>query len=145
MTDKDRAEAAIDAVSRFLRLVESRDLDAASQYLAPDAEIVFPGGRRFADLQSQVESSRDRFQKVTKTFETFDVVTSGTDLVVYLTGRLSGEDASGHSFQEVRYVDRFVIKDGLITKHWVWNDLAESGVVGSGSGGRLSPEESPGS
>lgn len=145
MTESNRAEAAIDAVSRFLRLVEKRDLDAASRYLAHDVEIVFPGGRRFTDLQSQVESSRGRFQKLTKTFERFDVVTSDAELVVYLMGHLSGEDASGRPFGKVRYVDRFVIKDGLISNHWVWNDLAESGVVEPGSGKQPSPEESHGS
>lgn len=145
MTESNRAETAIDAVSRFLRLVEKRDLTAASEYLAPDAEIVFPGGRRFGDLQSQVESSRDRFQKLTKTFEEFDVVTSGAHLVVYVMGYLSGQDASGLPFGEVRYVDRFVMKEGLISKHWVWNDLAESGIVAEGSGERVSPERSNGS
>ena len=145
MTESNRAEAAIDAVSRFLRLVEKRDLDAASQCLAHDVEIVFPGGRRFTDLQTQVESSRGRFQNLTKTFEEFDVVTSDTSLVVYLMGHLSGEDASGNSFKEVRYVDRFVIKDGLISNHRVWNDLAESGVVEPGSGRRFSAEGSNGS
>ena len=145
MTESNRAEAAIDAVSRFLRLVEKRDLDAASKYLAPDVEIVFPGGRRFTDLRSQVESSSGRFQKLTKSFEEFDVVTSDAHLVVYLMGHLSGEDASGRPFEKVRYVDRFVIKDGLISNHWVWNDLAESGVVEPGSGKWLSPEESHGS
>lgn len=145
MTESNRAEAAIDAVSRFLRLVEKRDVDAASKYLAHDVEIVFPGGRRFTDLQTQVESSRGRFQTLTKTFEEFDVVTSGAHLVVYLMGHLSGEDASGRPFGKVRYVDRFVIKDGLISMHWVWNDLAESGVVEPGSGRRLSPGEPNGS
>jgi hypothetical protein len=59
---------------------------------------------------------------------------------------LSGVDRNGDAFDSVRFVDRIVIEEGLITRHWVWNDLAEEGVVvlrpgdGSPTGGRNSDD-----
>lgn len=102
---------------------------AAAECLAPDVEIVFPGGRRFSNLESQIESSRERFRRVTKIIENCDVVARGPEMVVYVTGQLSGVDRNGDAFDSVRFVDRIVIEEGLITRHWVWNDLAEEGVV----------------
>lgn len=129
MTDIDPAQTAVATATRFLRLVEDRDLAAATQCLAPDVDIVFPGGRRFSNLESQVESSRERFRRVTKTIENCDVVAGDPEMVVYVTGQLSGVDRYGDAFDSVRFVDRIVIEEGLITRHWVWNDLAEKGVV----------------
>jgi ketosteroid isomerase-like protein len=129
LTDIDPAQTAVDTATRFLRLVEDRDLSAAAQCLAPDVEIVFPGGRRFSNLESQIESSRERFRSVTKILETCEVVAKDREMVVYVTGQLSGVDGYGDAFDSVRFVDRIVIEEGLITRHWVWNDLAEEGVV----------------
>ena len=49
--------------------------------------------------------------------------------VVYVMGTLQGINRYGVSFSDVRYIDRFVLKDGLIIQQDVWNDLAESGVL----------------
>ncbi len=147
MTDIDPAQTAVGTATRFLRLVEDRDLAAAAQCLAPDVEIVFPGGRRFSNLESQIESSRERFRRVTKTIENCDVVARDPEMVVYVTGQLSGVDGYGDAFDNVRFVDRIVIEDGLITRHWVWNDLAEKGVVplrpGDGSPTRSRTSDDP--
>lgn len=129
MTGIDPVRTAVDTATRFLRLVEDRDLVAAAECLAPDVEIVFPGGRRFSNLESQIESSRERFRRVTKIIENCDVVARDPEMVVYVTGQLSGVDRNGDAFDSVRFVDRIVIEEGLITRHWVWNDLAEEGVV----------------
>lgn len=129
MTGIDPVRTAVDTATRFLRLVEDRDLVAAAECLAPDVEIVFPGGRRFSNLESQIESSRERFRRVTKIIENCDVVARDPEMVVYVTGQLSGVDRYGDAFDSVRFVDRIVIEEGLITRHWVWNDLAEEGVV----------------
>nr|MCS5703225.1 nuclear transport factor 2 family protein [Acidobacteriota bacterium] len=51
-------------VGTYLRLVEARDLDAASEFLADDVLIVFPGGRTFGSLADQVTSSAGRFRSV---------------------------------------------------------------------------------
>lgn len=118
--------AAIDLVTAYLRLVEERRLDEAAELLAPGAEIVFPGGRRFADLYEQVAAARGRYLRIGKMFEGFDVIDGDGVVVVYVFGTLEGEDLAGQTFAGVRFVDRFELVDGLITAHHVWNDLAEA-------------------
>jgi ketosteroid isomerase-like protein len=55
----------------------------------------------------------------------FDVAPSEGETVVYSTGHLYGEWPDGTPFDGNRYVDRFVVRDGKITKMDVWNDSAE--------------------
>jgi hypothetical protein len=50
-------------------------------------------------------------------------------VVVITTGRLSGENLQGVSFDGVRYIDRFVLADDKIVSQQVWNDLDVSGVL----------------
>ena len=38
---------------------------------------------------------------------------------------LNGESLDGSPISEVRYIDRFVFRDGLIVDQQVWNDLAD--------------------
>jgi ketosteroid isomerase-like protein len=121
--------AAVDLVTEFLRFMEERDLDAASRCLAPDADIVFPGDRRFGDLGALVESAGKRYRKVTKTIELVESWSDDAETVVYVIGRLSGVSASGVDFKDVRFIDRLVVRKGLIANHQVWNDLAETGVI----------------
>jgi hypothetical protein len=45
--------------------------------------------------------------------------------VVYSTGYLYGERPDGTPFEGNRYVDRYVVENGLIVKMDVWNDSAE--------------------
>ena len=119
--DPDRA--AIDSVTTYLRLVEERRLDEASESLAPSVEIIFPGGRRFSDLNEQVAAARDRYRRVRKVFDGFDVLENDGRVIVYVFGELEGEDLTGRRFASVRFIDRFELVDGLIAKHQVWNDL----------------------
>ena len=119
--DPDRA--AIDRVTTYLRLVEERRLEEASESLAPSVEIIFPGGRRFSDLDEQVAAARDRYRRVRKVFGGFDVLENDGRVIVYVFGELEGEDLAGRSFASVRFIDRFELVDGLIANHQVWNDL----------------------
>jgi len=129
MTDDSR-DVAIETVTRFLRLVEARDLEQAGPFLADGVQITFPGGRVFTNLQQQVDSSAGRFRGVRKTFDRFDVVAEGDGSVVYVFGTLSGEHLDGTQFEGVRFIDRFTLRAGQIIDQMVWNDLAEAGVVG---------------
>ena len=121
--------AAAKIVRSYLRLVEARDLDAASEFLADDVSIVFPGGRTFGSLTDQVASSAGRFRSVKKTLEQFDVVSDGAGTAVYVYGTLAGQSLDGSPFDGVRFIDRFALDDGLIVSQMVWNDLAEVGAL----------------
>ena len=121
--------AAARIVRTYLRLVEARDLDAASEFLADDVSIVFPGGRTFESLTDQVASSAGRFRSVKKTLDQLDVVSDGAEATVYVYGTLAGQALNGSSFDGVRFIDRFALNDGQIVSQMVWNDLAEVGVL----------------
>ena len=121
--------AAANIVRTYLRLVEARDLDAASEFLADDVSIVFPGGRTFGSLTDQVASSAGRFRSVKKTLDQFDVVSDGAATTVYVYGTLAGQALDGSPFDGVRFIDRFALDDGLIVSQMVWNDLAEVGAL----------------
>jgi len=120
----------VETITSFLRLVEERRLQEAAPYLADDVTITFPGGRTFSSLEEQVDSSAGRFRRVQKVFERFDVIEVDESIIVYSFGTLEGEGLDGRSFSGVRYIDRFVLRDGLIVDQKVWNDLGETDVIG---------------
>lgn len=114
-----------DKVKDYLRIMEERDLVRAKQFLAPDFSMTFPGGITMTSLDDLVEWSKSRYRSITKTFEDFDVFEDGEETIVYSTGMLNGEALDGSAISEVRYIDRFVFRDGLIVDQHVWNDLAD--------------------
>jgi SnoaL-like protein len=129
IVDESDVHPAADLVLRYLRLVEERDLDAAAELLGSTPRITFPGGRVFTNLDDQVASSSGRFRSVRKSFDSVDIAGVGDDVVVYVAGTLAGLGPDGTEFAGVRFLDRFVVSDGLIIEQMVWNDLAETGVV----------------
>jgi len=122
-------EEAIGLVKGFLRAMEARDLETAEAMMGPGERITFPGGKVFASQGEMVEASRGRYEWVKKTFEQADSFARGDERVVYVMGALYGVNGHGVAFSNVRYIDRFVIREGLIVQQDVWNDLAESGVL----------------
>jgi ketosteroid isomerase-like protein len=122
-------EEAVNLVTHFLRRMEARDLDGAERLMAPGAKIIFPGGKQFSSQREMVEASSDRYQWVKKKFEQIDAHHEGDAGIVYVIGTLYGVNQQGVSFSNVRFIDRFVLRNGLIYQQDVWNDLAESGVL----------------
>lgn len=116
---------SVEKVKSFLRTMEARDLDHARTFLAPEFKMTFPGGVTMTTLEELVEWSKSRYSKMQKTFEDFDEFQDGSDTVVYSTGMLNGEALDGSPISEVRYIDRFVFRGGLIVDQQVWNDLAD--------------------
>ena len=98
-----RDGAAVEIVRIYLRLVEERHLEEARRHLAPEAEITFPGGRRFDDLDAQVAAAAGRYRAIRKVFEGFDVIGAAESIVVYAFGELEGEDLAGRPFAGVRF------------------------------------------
>jgi hypothetical protein len=92
--------------------------------------MTFPPGITFYSLQELVANASGRYRwcdKVRERYEVFQREDGAT--VVYSAGTLFGENLHGVPFSGVRYLDRFVLRDGLIEEQDVWNDLAESGVL----------------
>jgi limonene-1,2-epoxide hydrolase len=134
----DAAATPREVVEAFLAALEARDLPAAARHLAPGgAAMTFPGGQSFADLESLVAWSKDRYRAVRKTYERIEelAVDARGITVVYCRGTLAGEWPDGRAFAGIRFIDRFEIDDaGRIVDQQVWNDLGES-LRGAGSPG----------
>lgn len=119
-------------IDRFLQLNEDRKLDEVQAMLAPGCKIEFPGGLRFANMAEMVENAKSRYTWVKKHRERYFVGVNGDQQTVTSVGTLYGVNLAGEEFSGVRYVDVFVIEDGLITEQMVWNDFCESGVLKNG-------------
>lgn len=127
--------SCVDLVKRYLEACSARRLEEAEACLADDRELVFPWGR-FRTLAEVFTKAQGRYRWARKHYDTWDTIrhADGSGIVI-VAGTLYGEAVDGKPFADVRYIDRFVIRDGRIVLHQVWNDLAESGV--------LAGEESP--
>ncbi len=122
------AQSCIDLVTRYLDACAARRLGEAESYLADVRELVFPWGR-FRTPAEVAFAGQQRYRWARKRHDTWDVAFGGDQsTVVVVTGTLHGEALDGTPFSDIRFIDRFVIRDGRIVLHQVWNDLAESGM-----------------
>jgi hypothetical protein len=131
-------------VDEFLRLIMLPDPVAARAYTAPTLAIRFTGGRAMADPTECTAFNTSRYAWVKKRIERTETVSSVAvhdpqagahdpeATVVYSIGTLYGAWPDGTPFEGNRYVDRYVVKHGLITHMDVWNDSAEWLMVRAG-------------
>lgn len=124
-------DPTIKMIDTFLRLCEERQLTEAAKFLYREAKLVFPGNTVYEDLNSLVTDSKSRYLSVRKSRDDYFVGVRTADgaQVCISTGTLSGSTLWGTGFNAVRYIDLFIVRDGLIHEQHVWNDLAEVGVV----------------
>ncbi|QBK05601.1 nuclear transport factor 2 family protein [Hylemonella gracilis] len=121
-------------VDEYLRLLMIPDPAAASQFIAPGLRIRFTGGRAMQAPTECAAFNATRYQWVKKKVEATETVAGGTPehTVVYSLGTLYGVWPDGTPFEGNRYVDRYVVQQGLITQMDVWNDSAEWLLVRAG-------------
>lgn len=121
-------------VSEAIRIVEvylersmAPDPAGATEYLAPNARIVFTGGREFSTATQTAAFNAKRYAWVKKRpMRTHAIPDKTTDAVhVYNTGHLYGAWPDGTPFDGNRYIDTFVVQGGKIIETHVWNDSAE--------------------
>lgn len=115
-------------VDAYLQLCEDREIDKASAFLDPEIRIEFPGNRVHRSLHELFSAAVSDYTWVRKRRTRYFEGVSGNDAVVVSMGGLYGVDLEGHPFDNVRYIDTFVIRDGLIREQLVWNDLAKEGI-----------------
>lgn len=148
MTMPDSAPSTPAAVvDEFLRLIMLPDPVAARRHTAPGLQIRFTGGRAMADPTECTAFNRSRYKWVKKRIERTETVgaigvhapqggapgaADPEETVVYSLGTLYGEWPDGTPFEGNRYVDRYVVRQGLITHMDVWNDSAEWLLVRAG-------------
>ncbi len=110
------------------------DPAAARAFVSPELRIRFTGGRTMTDPAQCAAFNAGRYKWVKKRIERTETVSGGgpQETVVYSLGTLYGEWPDGSPFEGNRYVDRYVLSQGLITQMDVWNDSAEWLMVRAG-------------
>lgn len=123
-----------EVVDDYLRLLMIPDPESASHHVDADLRIRFTGGRRMNAPSDCAAFNAGRYRWVKKRIEATETVAGGTPehTVVYSLGTLYGEWPDGTLFEGNRYVDRYVVRHGLITQMDVWNDSAEWLLVRAG-------------
>ncbi len=131
---QDPAATAADVVDEFLRLVMIPDPVAARKFVSPELQIRFTGGRAMRDPAETSAFNASRYQWVKKRIERTETVADATahGTVVYSLGTLYGCWPDGTPFEGNRYVDRYMVRGGLIVQMDVWNDSAEWLLVRAG-------------
>ncbi|SDD18280.1 tautomerase family protein [Ruegeria marina] len=115
-----------EVVRRYLAAMEARDLDTARAMQGDGFLMQFPGTGPMTELSDLVAWAAPRYRFVTKTYDGFDAMPGAADAaVVYCYGTLSGEWLDGSAFSGIRFIDRFELVAGRITRQDVWNDMAE--------------------
>lgn len=131
-TEAPASPAAV--VDEYLRLLMIPDPAAAARFVAPELRIRFTGGRAMKAPAECAAFNATRYQWVKKNIEATETVAGGTadETIVYSRGTLYGAWPDGTPFEGNRYVDRYVVRGGLITQMDVWNDSAEWLLVRAG-------------
>ncbi len=116
---------ASELVQSFLQAMQERDLQKAQSFLHPDFVMCFPGGVQMQSLSEMIIWAQQRYSAIHKHYEQFEESWQGDATVVFCHGTLQGTWPEGGSFEGIRFIDRMEVRDGLITRQDVWNDLAE--------------------
>jgi hypothetical protein len=121
-------------IDEYLRRHMIPDPEAAAELVGPGMQIRFTGNRAMRHPAEATDFNRSRYAWVKKKIERTEVVSGGTpeETVVYSLGTLYGAWPDGTPFEGNRYVDRYVVRHGLISEMDVWNDSAEWLLVRAG-------------
>lgn len=125
--EKKDADAQSDAeiVRLYLETAMIPDPVAASKFVGSNFELTFTGGRKFDTPTGATNFNAQRYKWVKKKMDRFETVHGNGETIVYILGTLYGEWPDGTPFEGNRFIDRFVVRGGLIVSQDVWNDSAE--------------------
>lgn len=112
-------------VTDYLAAMEARDLDRARSHLAIGFVMQFPGAAPMHRLEELIDWAKPRYREVRKTITQIDSYGTEHGSRVLVMGTLAGIWPDGTTFADIRFVDRFELEDGQITRQDVWNDIAE--------------------
>ena len=121
----DTTDAVRDLVATFLEITMIPDPDRAAEFLAPGAVIYFTGNMKMSHPREMAAYNAGRYKWVKKRLGPLDIAPDDDRTVAYSFGELYGEWLDGTPFDGNRYIDRFEIVDGKITRIDVLNDSAE--------------------
>jgi hypothetical protein len=122
-------EEAAARARRYLDASTSGRWEEAARYVADPARFVFPTGT-FDTLEAMRDGLARRYTDLVKQVETTDIAARPDgSVVVVVAGTLAGVNLHGVPFRGVRFLDRLVLRDGVVVEQHVHNDLAVSGVL----------------
>ncbi len=121
--DQSRRDA--EPVRAYLEASMVPDPETAQRYVAAPLRLTFTGGRKFSHPREATAFNAGRYKWVKKKMGQMDVVPGEGRTIVYSVGTLYGCWPDGTPFEGNRYVDRFVVENGVIVETDVWNDSAE--------------------
>jgi hypothetical protein len=116
---------ASEVVKSFLQAMQERDMPLAQSFLHPEFAMCFPGGVQMRTLPELITWAQQRYSTIGKNYAQFEESWQGDATVVFCHGTLHGTWLNGETFEGIRFIDRMEVRDGLITRQDVWNDLAE--------------------
>ncbi|MEL6806614.1 MAG: nuclear transport factor 2 family protein [Pseudomonadota bacterium] len=123
----DAIAKACAVVAAYLERSMVPDPEGAAAYVADGFKITFTGGRVLGSPEDTAAFNAKRYswvkKRVGRTHATLDA--KNGDIHVFNTGHLYGAWPDGTAFDGNRYIDTFVVRDGLIIETQVWNDSAE--------------------
>ena len=123
----DAVTKACAVVAAYLERSMVPDPEGAAAYVADEVKIIFTGGRDFAAPADTAAFNAKRYSWVKKRPGRMHAAVDATtgDMHVFNTGHLYGAWPDGTTFDGNRYIDTFIVRDGLIVETQVWNDSAE--------------------
>jgi hypothetical protein len=121
-------------IDEYLRILMIPDPAGVRHFVSPELKIRFTGNRPMTQPGDTSAFNAKRYAWVKKKIDKTELVAGGTpeETVVYSLGTLYGQWPDGTPFEGNRYVDRYVIRHGLICEMDVWNDSAEWLMVRAG-------------
>lgn len=118
--------AAIDLVRQWFDAVNLGEASVAVGLMASPVAICISGGHRFTRLEDFMVFASKRYADVQKHIDAFEACEAAGGVAIYARGRMSGSWQDGRTFENVRWCDRFLVEQGLITDLQTWSDLAET-------------------
>ncbi len=118
------AQEIVSMVQKVILGAMAADKALIEKYMAPNVELIFVG-RTLSAAEEIGKFNKTRYVWVKKSIDRWDVSYDGKETIVYSLGTLYGEWIDGTPFKGNRFIDRFIIVDGKITKMDVWNDGGE--------------------
>ncbi|WP_394691815.1 nuclear transport factor 2 family protein [Hoeflea sp.] len=113
-------------IRAYLAAMEARDMHTARSMLADGFVMNFPAAPGLTALEELIAWAAPRYRFVKKTYDQFEAFQKDRVTVIYAMGTLYGEWPNGAPFEDIRFIDRFEMTDGKITRQDVWNDMAET-------------------
>lgn len=117
---------AIDLVRQWFDAVNQAQGSVAIGLMSAPVTIHVSGGHRFTRLEDFMRFATTRYASVRKQVEAFEACEAAGGVAVYARGLMSGSWRDGMNFEGVRWCDRFLVQQGLISDLQTWSDLAET-------------------